>query len=78
MIYSFVAKELVYPNGFEIDLEDGKVVCVRKLASVRTITEKGERTQAPAQEIAQPKASKGEREIAHTGDLSHRGFTVMN
>jgi len=69
MIYSFVNKELVFPNGFEVDVEDGKVVCVRKLASVRTITEKGER---PAQDTEAQKT----RNIARSGDLSRRGFTV--
>lgn len=75
MIYSFVNKEFVFPNGFEIDIEDGKVVCVRKLASVRTITEKGERPQdaATTQQKTQPK---GARDTAHSGDLSRRGFTV--
>jgi len=70
MIYSFVNKELVFPNGFEIDVEDGKVVCVRKLASVRTITEKGEN---PAQKAGEAQKT---RKDAGTGDLSRRGFTV--
>lgn len=68
-IYAFVNKELVFPNGFEVDIEDGRVVCVRKLASVRTITEKGERTDARTQ-------NKGERDVARSGDLSRRSFTV--
>lgn len=77
MIYAFVNKELVFPNGFEIEVEEGQVVCVRKLASVRTITEKGERTATP------DGVRKGERAGAAqgitkkgNGDLSRRSFTV--
>jgi len=73
MIYSFVNKELVAPNGFEVELEDGKVSVVRKLTSIPTpsamaaITEKGE------------KADKGERDGKSGlsgGDLSRRSFSV--
>jgi hypothetical protein len=73
MIYAYVNKELVFPNGFEIEVEEAQVVCVRKLASVRSITEKGERLPSPQERSAQPAQVQKTR---HTGDLSRRGFTV--
>jgi len=69
-IYAFVNKELVFPNGFEIEVEEGQIVCVRKLASVRTITEKGERGAHPS--------GKGERTTSQSGDLSRRSFSVSS
>lgn len=85
VIYSFVNKELVFPNGFEIEVENGHVVCVRKLASARQITEKGESMQEALrardinkdgpQETLMPRAAKADH-VARTKDLSRRGFSV--
>lgn len=88
-IYAYVNKEFVFPNGFEIEVEEGKIVCVRKLASVRTITEKGERMQSSptlnketvTNAVVADKETRTNKDTTSdvrflTGDLSRRSFSV--
>jgi len=81
MIYSFVNKELVYPNGYEVELEEGQVVSVRKLAQggPAQVLAKPASTQvlaksASAQALAKTITERGEPR--HHGDLSRRSFVV--
>jgi len=77
MIYSFVNKELVAPNGFELELEEGKVTSVRKLgaspsASMPKITAAGEKKEAKEAAMGVKVGDNGK----HGGDLSRRSFSV--
>lgn len=87
-IYAFVNKELVFPNGFEIEIEEGRIVCVRKLASVRTITEKGETGAHPTGPISDMESERAASEngespnnrttTSENGELRHRTTTAQN
>jgi len=77
MILSFVNKELVAPCGFELDLEEGKVVAVRKLSapgipSVPKIKAAGEKEKERERER---ESAKQQHQHQH-GDLSRRSFSV--
>jgi len=74
MIYSFVNKELVAPNGFEVELEDGKVSVVRKLTNIPTPSTMAAITEGEKSE----KSEKGEWDgkSGLSGDLSRRSFSV--
>jgi hypothetical protein len=72
MIYSFVNKELVAPNGFELELEEGKVTSVRKLAAPGSSVPKMVTAGGEKKEIVKGQ----ERGESKHGDLSRRSFSV--